>query len=152
VQNLPTRIESTKDIGFRIATAREITKEISRFRSIFPGSLALLERMGIASVDIVDLNGLSIEALMHIKEAYYGQRLGLELLQKTMLGSGKGTSLATQQALMITKDPDARFKDMIANGDVSFSDVSLVESLHGLFPYAAWVAQVAFTYFIGELP
>ena len=53
---------------------------------------------------------------------------------------------------MITKDPDARFKDMIANGDVSFSGISLVESLHGVFPYAAWVAQVAFTYFIGELP
>ena len=41
---------------------------------------------------------------------------------------------------------------MIAYWDVSFSDVSLAESLHGLFPYAAWVAQVAFTYFIGELP
>ena len=69
-QKIPTRIEPTKDIGFRIATAREITKEISRFRSIFPGSLALLERMGIASVDIVDLSGFSVEALMHIQEAY----------------------------------------------------------------------------------
>ena len=108
--------------------------------------------MGIASVDIVDLSGFSMEALMHIQEAYYGQRLGLALLQQTMLGSGEGTSLATQQALFIKHDPDARFKDMIANGEVSFSDVSLGESLHGLFPYAAWVAQVAFTYFIGELP
>ena len=70
VQQVPSRIESTKDIGFRITTAREITKEISRFRSIFPGSLALLERMGIASVDIVDLTGLSMEALMQINEAY----------------------------------------------------------------------------------
>jgi hypothetical protein len=79
------RIESIKDIGFRIALARDVPKEISRFRSSFQGSITLLERMWIASTEIVDLNNFSVEALMHIQEAYKAQRLGLELLQRTML-------------------------------------------------------------------
>ena len=94
----PSRTESIKDIGFKISLARGVSKEISRFRSLFPGSIAPLDRMGIASAEIVDLSYFSVEALMHIQEAYKGQRMGLELLQRTMLGSGKGTSQATQQA------------------------------------------------------
>ena len=85
----PSRTESIKDIGFKIAIAREVTKEISRIRSMFPGSIALLERMGLASVEIVDLSNFSVEALMHIQEAYKGQQLGLELLQRTMMGRVK---------------------------------------------------------------
>ena len=87
-----SRTESIKDIGFKISLARSVSKEISRFRSLFQGSIALLDRMGIASAEIVDLSYFSVDALMHIQEAYEGQRLGLELLQRTMLGSGKGTS------------------------------------------------------------
>jgi hypothetical protein len=109
----------------------------------------MLDRMGVASAEIVDLSYFPVEALMHIQEAYKGQRLGLELLQRTMLGSGKGTSQATQQALLATYDPDARFKDMIANGEVSFDGITLAEKLHGLLPYAAWAAAVAFTFFVG---
>ena len=47
---------------------------------------------------------------------------------------------------------DARFKDMIVNGEVSFDGITLAETLHGLLPYAAWAAKVAFTFFVGETP
>ena len=46
----------------------------------------MLDRMGVASAEIVDLSYFPVETLMHIQEAYKGQRLGLELLQRTGVG------------------------------------------------------------------
>lgn len=148
----PPRLETGRDIGYRHGLSKAINLLLARFRSLFKSSLATLARMGTLSRAPMDISNFPVEALIGIHDSLIAQHLGVSILEKSMTVSGAGTSLATQKAMAALRDPDALFKDMILDGQVSFDDISPYEQITWVLPYGAWIARATFAFHIGELP
>jgi hypothetical protein len=142
--------ESLKDYTAKQGMARQLSRVVEQFYSLYSGSLAFLAASGRFPRVHANVASMPVDVMCATLNAMPTEIYAASLMKKSATLSSKKTATITHSAYDAMQSPDAQFLAHLPLGKVTLR-CSWFEIYYGTLSFAAWAALVAKAYFVGEV-